>query len=45
VRRPCSGMATLLRHISCRNYYYYYYLYVCYWVVLIRGEKLNSKEY
>jgi len=25
VRRPCSGMAALLRHISCRNYYYYYY--------------------
>src|SRR6218665_846594 len=26
VRRPCSGMAALLRHINCRNYYYYYYL-------------------
>jgi len=24
VRRPCSGMAALLRHISCHNYYYYY---------------------
>ena len=22
VRRPCSGMATLLRHINCHNYYY-----------------------
>src|SRR6218665_615668 len=27
VRRPCSGMAALLRHINCRNYYYYYYYY------------------
>src|SRR6218665_2458831 len=25
VRRPCSCMAALLRHINCRNYYYYYY--------------------
>jgi len=26
VSRPYSGMAALLRHINCRNYYYYYFL-------------------
>src|SRR6218665_474993 len=26
-RRPCSGMAALLRHINCCDYYYYYYFY------------------
>jgi len=27
VRRPCSGMAALLRHINCRDYY----------IIIIRG--------
>src|SRR6218665_2641648 len=32
VRRLCSGMAALLRHINCRNYYYYYYYYYYYFL-------------
>ena len=28
VRRPCSGIDALLRHINCRYYYYYYYKYL-----------------
>ena len=27
VRRPSSGVAALLCHINCRNFYYYYYYY------------------
>jgi len=43
VRRPCSGMAALLRRISCRNYYYYYYYY--YYVPNLLGLQTECEDW